>query len=393
MATDTSLFTANKVVIRLLNSPLCGCEFLLSPGRTLFVVGERSSLVTHDNIPELPRDTLFIPLEQGGVNFEVLFEDPRPECVTLRELSVGEENAHENKAVFNHVLHIGALAFALRSEDLPWSPEILKYPKVEPSKETKSQQRYTPTVVALAIASLLLIAGGGLLWNNPQQQANELGKLLGNEEQRFQVLSGRNKIFYVVAANERDASWAQQVIARGDNNEPAKVISPERENARVANWLASNYPDLAYYRLQIDDPRQPQLWVSRQRSMMSNVALQTLSKRLTTFLPYADRVNIASMDDTAAVRQAETELKRQALPYSRSDQTDGVTFVIRGSLGDGELLRARRLVDDYYRQWGGRYVRFAIELNDDWLKGRSFQYGDQGYVKMSPGHWYFPNPL
>ncbi|MDI8082798.1 hypothetical protein MJN69_22310, partial [Salmonella enterica subsp. enterica serovar Kentucky] len=23
----------------------------------------------------------------------------------------------------------------------------------------------------------------------------------------------------------------------------------------------------------------------------------------------------------------------------------------------------------------------------------SFQYGAEGYIKMSPGHWYFPSPL
>jgi len=393
MATDTLNSTSHNVVIRLLNSSLCGCEFLLSPGRTLFVVGERSSLVTHDNIPELPGDTLFVPLEQGGVNFEVVFNASSPEDIVLRELPGDENNAREHKVIFNHVMHVGALALALRPEHLSWSPEILAYPKTKRPEESKPRPRYAPTLIALAIAALLLLAGGYWLWNSPQQQANELGMLLGNENQRFQVLPGRNKTLYVVAANERDASWAQQVIARGENSDPAKVISPERENERVARWLADNYPTLAYYRLQLDDPRQPQLWISRQRSTMATDGLQTLNSRLMSLLPYTNRIDIVSIDDATAVRQAETELKRQALPYSRSDQTDGVTFVIQGALDDGELLRARQLVDNYYRQWGGRYVQFAIELKDDWLKGRSFQYGDQGYVKMSPGHWYFPKPL
>lgn len=64
-----------------------------------------------------------------------------------------------------------------------------------------------------------------------------------------------------------------------------------------------------------------------------------------------------------------------------------------GALDDVEILRARQFVDSYYRTWGGRYVQFAIELKDDWLKGRSFQYGAEGYIKMSLCHWYFPSPL
>lgn len=392
MTTDISNSTSNRIVIRLLNSSLRGCEFLLSPGRTLFVVGEHSGLVTNDQIPELPGDTLFIPLGKGGINFEVLFDEARPENIILRELAEVEHQAHERTATFNQILHVGELMIALRPEHLSWSSEIIEYPKAKASQDAKAAKHYAPTLLAIATVSVFLV-GGFLLWSSPQQQANELNMLLGNEHQRFQVLPGRNKIFYIIAANERDAIWAQQVIARGDYNDPAKVINPQQENERVTQWLADNYPAMAYYRLQLDEPRQPQLWISRQRSQLSEGDTQTLSISLMDLLPYADRINIVYMDDTAAVRQAETELNRQALPFSRSDQANGVTFVIQGSLDDGELLRARLLIDDYYRQWGGRYVQFAIELKDNWLKGHSFQYGDQGYVKMSPGHWYFPKPL
>lgn len=393
MATDTSNPTSHNVVVRLLNSPLCGCEFLLFPGRTLFVVGERSSLVTDDNIPELPADTLFIPLEQGGINFEVVFHASSPADLSLREVPGNENNAREHKVTFNHVIHVGALALALRPENQTWSPEILAYPKTRQPVACPRRPRYAVPLTALTIVAVLLLTGGYWLWNSPQQQANELGILLGNENQRFQILPGRDKILYVLSTNERDATWAQQVIARGENSDPAKVISPARENERLSRWLADNYPSLAYYRLQLDDPSQPQLWISRQRSSMAMKDLQALNSRLMSLLPYTNRIDIIPIDDATAVRQAETELKRQALPYSRNDQIDGVTFVIEGALDDGELLRARHLVDNYYRQWGGRYVQFAIELKDDWLKGRSFQYGDQGYVKMSPGHWYFPKPL
>ncbi|WP_279205341.1 PrgH/EprH family type III secretion apparatus protein [Obesumbacterium proteus] len=383
--------STNKVVIRLLNSPLRGCEFILSPGRTLFVVGQRSDFVTHDSIPELPEETLFIPLEQGGVNFEILFEENLLESITLRELGEGEINAQQQVA-FNTLLHAGALMFALRRENEDWSVEILGSSGVELPKDKIKLKRFKPAIIALAAMSVLLI-GGFLLWDSPQEQAVELGGLLGGENQRFEIIYGHNDVFYVIAANSRDAIWAQQVIARGDYQEPAKVINPEQENEHVTRWLADNYPTLSYYRLQMDNPRQAQLWISSQRSTLSKEESSKLSQKLMALLPYTDRVDIVSMNDTMAVNQAEHELQRQALPYSRSYQADGVTFVIQGALDDAELLRARQLVDAYYSQWGGRYVQFAIELKDDWLKGHSFQYGDQGYVKISPRHWYFPKPL
>ncbi|KVD71653.1 PrgH/EprH family type III secretion inner membrane ring protein [Burkholderia ubonensis] len=392
VAEDSTPSIENRIVIRLLNSPLRGCEFLLPSGRTLFLVGASSELAAQDQLPELPVDTLYVPLEQGGVNFEVLIDETDLERVILRELSDGVLEGRP--APFNLPLRVGALALALRPEHLPWSLEVLGYPDSEPTANPIPARRHPWVAIALASLVLILLAGGSYwIWNSPQRQASELNALLGRDSQRFQVLPGRDDVLYVAAANERDSAWARQVIARGDYNRPAQVINPTQENERVASWLADHYPNLAYYRLQFDNMRRPQLWVSRQRAAMSGSARQQLAHSLTAIMPYAERVDIIGLDDATAAHQAEAGLKRQALSFTRSDHADGVTFVIQGALDDGELLRVRRFVDVYYRQWGGRYVQFAVELKDDWLRGRSFRYGDQGYVKMSAGHWYFPKPL
>ncbi len=91
-------------------------------------------------------------------------------------------------------------------------------------------------------------------------------------------------------------------------------------------------------------------------------------------MPYADSVNITLMDDVTAAGQAEAGLKQQALPYSRRNHK-GRNVCYSGALDDVEILRARQFVDSYYRTWGGRYVQFAIELKDDWLKGAHFSTG------------------
>ncbi|OHX10894.1 hypothetical protein BI347_20095 [Chromobacterium sphagni] len=341
-------------------------------------------------LPELPADALYVPLEQGGVNFEVLVADNR---ASIRQL--GESLVEEYPAGFNQLLKVGALELALRPQHLPWLAEILNHPEAAPEQPGQAQRQARPIwPAALALTLLAALAGGGYwLWNTPQRQAAQLSSLLGRDTQRFQVLPGRDGVFYVAAGNDRDGTWAQQALLRGDTGRNTRVVSPRRENERLAHWLADTHPDLPYYRLQLDNPRRPQLWISQQRGALSPDARGKLGRQLAEQLPYADQVDIVPMDDAAAARQAETGLLRLALPYNRKDNRDSVTFVIAGALDDGELQRARQFVDGYYRQWGSRYVQFAIELKDDWLKGKSFKYGNQGYVKMETGHWYFPKPL
>ena len=243
----------------------------MQPGKTLFLVGPSAALADAGQLPELPADTLFIPLEQGGVNFEVLIDRADPGRVTLRELA--DTASAEREAEFNRPLRVGALELALRPEHLAWSPEVLGHGLAAPATEKKPARRHAVGAVALAVVAALLLAGGGYwLWNTPQRQASELNALLGRDSQRFQVLPGRDGVFYVAAANERDSAWARQVLARGDYGRPARVLSPQQENERMGRWLADHYPHLPYYRLQLDNPRRPQLWVSQQRAALGGPA-------------------------------------------------------------------------------------------------------------------------
>ncbi|ECG8591050.1 PrgH/EprH family type III secretion inner membrane ring protein [Salmonella enterica subsp. salamae] len=387
---EKTITSPGPYLVRLLNSSLNGCEFPLLTGRTLFVVGQSDVLTASGQLPDLPADSFFIPLEQGGINFEIQLDADASEII-LHELREG--NTHSRPVELNTPIQVGELLILVRPECEPWAPTQSEKSDVAIKKK---EPRYKNGIVtALACFVILGIGTVGTIWilNSPQRQAAELDSLLGQEKERFQVLPGRDKILYVSAQNERDTLWARQVLARGDYDKNARVINENEENKRISLWLDIYYPQLAYYRLHFDDPRKPVFWLSRQRNDMSKKEIAVLRKKLTSLMPYADSINITLMNDATAAGQAEAGLKQLALPYSRKNHKGGVTFIIQGALDDVEILRARQFVDSYYQTWGGRYVQFAIELKDDWLKGRSFQYGAEGYIKMSPGHWYFPSPL
>ncbi|KVN41155.1 hypothetical protein WJ64_32645 [Burkholderia ubonensis] len=194
---------------------------------------------------------------------------------------------------------------------------------------------------------------------------------------------------YVLAGSERDALWARQAVARGDFGMPVRVVSSQGEAARIDRWLSHAEPDLAYHRVRMDKPHEPTLLLSKERSSLNEAARDQLAKRLLDALPYANTVNIGTVSDDRIARDAHAALERMAIPSTRHDANDSATFLIQEALSDGDLQRLRMFAEDFREQWGGRYVQFAIDLKDDWLKGKSFSYGASGYVRAAPGHWFF----
>ncbi|UTH74114.1 PrgH/EprH family type III secretion apparatus protein [Chromobacterium sp. IIBBL 290-4] len=382
-----------ELTLRLLNGPLRGCEFQLPPGKTLFVAGAGETLSDPRQMPELPADAIYLPWQEGGVNFEILVG----ETVTLREL--GHDDVAEREAPLNQRIRIGGLELALRSAHMDWGPEVLRQPQSGPESSPSRPLRTGPNRWAWLA---LLPAIGGLAWlaldllvaqNAPQRQTEQLSELLGGDSARFEVMQGHDGLLYVAAQNERDRAWARQAALRADFPNPPQVILAGLENERLSRWLAASHPGLAYFRLQLRDPRHPSLWISRQRAALPAPEMLRLRAQLAEQLPYAERVDITEMDDSEAAKQAEAGLTSLALPFRRQNQPDSVTFVISGELEDGALQRVRQFIDGYTRQWGSRYAQFDIELKDDKLKGKSFLYGDQGYVKQDAGHWFFPKTL
>ena len=70
--TELSAPPLQPCVLRILNGPLQGCEFPLGEPRTLFIVAPLDLLGREAHSISVPEDAIFIPLDTGGCNFEVL---------------------------------------------------------------------------------------------------------------------------------------------------------------------------------------------------------------------------------------------------------------------------------------------------------------------------------
>ncbi|MDD2114521.1 MULTISPECIES: PrgH/EprH family type III secretion apparatus protein [Pseudomonas] len=383
---------ATQCVLRVFSGPLQGCEFVLAQRRTLFVVGPEARFCTAEHPLSVPEDAIYIPLECDGRNFEVLLDDNDCSGCVVRIL--GDEGAVERLIPFQSLENISGLPIAVRPFDEVWRGELLEqkpFVLAEPEQARTSifVSRRVVVGAVLVIMVGLAIFGGYASRHTP---VSNVEALIAGGNSSMVVIYGRDRAIYVFADSERDAAWGRQVLVRNGYS-ATQVMTTYDERRRLESLVSNLAPQLAYHRMDLSDPVVPRLLISRQRSLLAPGLRRRLESALIAVAPYVREIMIVQSDDDELLHLAEQGLQRLALPFTRHKHADGVTFTVEGSLEDAELQALGDFVAAFDRQWGERYVHFAIELKDDWLKGKSFQYGPQGYIKMTPSSWYFPKPL
>jgi type III secretion system PrgH/EprH family protein len=354
----------------------------------LFIVAPVDLLGKSTSPTSVPPGAIFIPLDQGGCNFEVLLDVAVPDGVTIRRL---DEPAEARFCPFQRSESVGALQIALRAQDQDWSPESLG---MQPPPALQDDTR------RWARSSLVNWLGGGVvlggliasfgLWSLPEPTPDaDVRALIAGVSAEVEVVNGRDQVTYVFVSSERDAGWSRQVLMR-NNLVSGKVLVRDQERRRLEQLLVDHDPQLAWHALDLKDPSLPRLLISAQRNLLTPQMQTRLVNALLESAPYARDVAVQVQDDTLLANLAQEGLQRLSLVFSRVEHGDSVTFAIEGNVQDSELAAVRRYVDGFYQQWGDRYVHFAIDLKDDVLKGKSFQNGPQGYIKMTSSSWHFP---
>ncbi|HDV3446172.1 TPA: PrgH/EprH family type III secretion apparatus protein, partial [Escherichia coli] len=111
------------------------------------------------------------------------------------------------------------------------------------------------------------------------------------------------------------------------------------------SWLADNFPDLQYFKLQLLDASNLRLTVSKQRNAITQQLIDNLIKGLLQTMPYASNICIAVLDDNVLESQAIETLSAIGLSYEKYKTANNVYFNIIGTLSDSELNKINNYVD------------------------------------------------
>lgn len=397
----------NTVVVRLLSGLLRGCEFTLPLGKTLFLVNDEDTIKQQHQGTVLADNTIFIPARDNGCNFELLVSDDDAQPVILREIQevddLDQEESIPEKAIpANEIITVGEQKLAWRNSNDVFSDEILGElgDKDIPPTDTQNDEELNPPVkhswwkwlVIFIILGCFLFASYIYL-TETQRQISSVSDFLDGGVGHYNIVSGKDKKIYIIASNNKSAEWATQSMVRVPQPYHTQVLASGTEALRIGKWIESNWPYVILQRIILDNPKQPVLELSSERTKLNELDRKNLIASVTSIIPYADNVVIKKVSDKRIKMLARDGLEKMALSFTEIKNSNSVTFVIRGAIEDGELERIKSFITEYHKVWGMKYVQFALELKNDWLKGKSYKYGEQGYVKLAPGHWYFPRDL
>ncbi|MBG6245634.1 hypothetical protein CS369_14150 [Candidatus Symbiopectobacterium sp. 'North America'] len=84
---DKNIDKEKRIVVRLLNGVLLGCEFALLEGNTLFLSTDEETISKQYNGTQMPDNTIYIPAEQTDVSFEIIVKLGDSCEVYMREIS------------------------------------------------------------------------------------------------------------------------------------------------------------------------------------------------------------------------------------------------------------------------------------------------------------------
>lgn len=161
----TPSVSERRITLKLINSPLCGCEFQLTNDRTFFIVANQDTL---DRCSTPNDNALIIPMNEGGVNFEVMLNNIST-SPSVDIIEHGDSGTRSYQAMFNQKIAIGSLFIALKMADEPWSYDFTHADSVNIKVKGEWSQRKKP----LFFASIILL-GLTLAWFKVGKAANLL---------------------------------------------------------------------------------------------------------------------------------------------------------------------------------------------------------------------------
>ncbi|WP_175919817.1 PrgH/EprH family type III secretion apparatus protein [Burkholderia pyrrocinia] len=406
--------------LRILFGPLFGSDIAISQAEIFFCVGEhvvdaRQSANAENRVDHfLDRavDTLYIPHRKGSPNFRLRF--PEQTELATQNAGIGADTQGDfevdflaangcvtQHAAFNTVCRTGDVAFAVKRQDEAWADSVLHYaphashPQAADVAGEPGGADERASCFALMLGALLVVgvALAALAYWQVQryvgtQKLAIVNGVLAGAPARNAILQGDDGRIYALSASQDGAEWDREALLKAGLPEHVEVEVIGAELQRIEGRLDEAGIDFVTVRL--DAPERPELIVV---DGLPVAARERAIRELRRAAPYVRDVRVSDASLGAIEQEARNALDKVGARYRLLARRGGATFEVATSFGDEKLAALQNLMRSFGHKWGTRRVDFKIALRTDWLKGKSYREGGDGYVLLDHASWYFPQPL
>jgi type III secretion system PrgH/EprH family protein len=365
-------------------------------------------------------NALYIPGQDGAPNVRIYFgsEAQRRDSNTIVPQScdadfaihyLREGGSEVCNGRYNAICRNGTIAFSVKFAGDDWSEEVLQYtrdpvadvPDAPNSVQTdlrglairrtalSHRLKYLVPVCALALFGILVSALG--VWqyekNLNERKLEQLALSIAPSPGRNYIITTTEGI-QVFSTTASGAQWIRQLLLKAPPGYPVRVASLQDERRRVETRLDNE--GVRFVTVRLEDPARPTLVVIADATEAEKArALEAVRAAM----PYSRTFAVAEVTLRSLDEQAQALLSATASPFSRAERKDGATYLITGALGDESLASLQQLVGQFSQKWGTRSIDFRVQIRTDWLKGKTYREGGDGYVLLDPASWFFPHTL
>ncbi|MCW2474868.1 PrgH/EprH family type III secretion apparatus protein [Candidatus Symbiopectobacterium sp. NZEC151] len=398
--TNREIFT-----LKILFGPMYGCELNLPVDNYFFNIhpeikqsstgGDMQEGVA--NMASFACKTLYIPCEVDSDNLRLyLTEKLEIDGKSGYQVDIlGPDNSQTVLIEENVFFQQGNIRLALKKNHDKWSDEISTSNWVKANQtlslsdaslrraKKDNLKTYSYSLLILTIFCICTY----IAWYNYSQQSSQivsLNAVLAGSPAPLKIIKSDNQI-YVFGEGYQEIAWLHDVLYKLNETTKVTPIWTSRTRKEVIKKLHNKgFPIL---QLDLTLPEFPQLYTYRKLDNEQETSLKTQAHQS---LPYAKRIDVFFRDKESLVKQAQHGLERIQILYRCVTTDNGFALIIRDDLSDSAINALNIFITDFYNQWGDQIVSFSINMNENILKDKSYLNAKEGYLFISPTHWYFP---
>jgi len=182
----------------------------------------------------------------------------------------------------------------------------------------------------------------------------------------------------------QDIEWAREAL-----------LKLKESNAVIPVWLNQQSKDIIsilnnanYPVLQIDHAslQHPVLSVYRELTSKEDEDIKSI---ILKYIPYASNVKIIVKHKSDLLSESREGLDQLHIDYHLVTTAKNYTFIIHTNLSDQNIHSLQYFINDFYKRWGDNIVTFSVNLNENWLKDKSYLKSQNGYMILNQNHWFF----